>query len=445
MRAARGGAARALAGLHEAVSAPPASPRALAAMREAERVSERLIAGLSLVGVALFFVVFFASTALYRAAPDFGPAPVALGVYAAAAAWRLRLLRERPLGPAARRLFDVAEVGVLMILIAAFTAQYHAPPALYLKAPTLFYAFTLIALRALRFDAVDVVVTGAAVAAGWFVLSLIAAEGAPEARDYPEYMASLSVYWGAEAEKIFAFAVVTAVLALAVARGKALLVRLSTEELAAREIARLVAPEAALRARGDDGLVAGDGVVRPTAVLFVDLRGFSGFAAAMDAAAVIAFLNEYQRRVVPIIEEAGGVVDKFLGDGVLATFVVRGGEAAAALGATPRLLEVWDAFTAERRAAGLPTPPLAAAATHGMVVHGLVGGGRRLEFTVVGDAVNLAAKLEKHAKQLGARVIATAAVFALAKEQGLAVAAQRTASQATVEGVGAPVDLVVLA
>ena len=65
-------------------------------------------------------------------------------------------------------------------------------------------------------------------------------------------------------------------------------------------------------------------------------------------------------------------------------------------------------------------PPLgvAIAITHGEVVHGVIGHDDRLEFTVIGDAVNLAAKLEKHAKVEAARVIATKAAYARAMAQG---------------------------
>ncbi|MBY0421792.1 MAG: adenylate/guanylate cyclase domain-containing protein, partial [Parvularculaceae bacterium] len=174
---------------------------------------------------------------------------------------------------------------------------------------------------------------------------------------------------------------------------------------------------------------------------------FSTFSTSLSAAEVIAFLNEYQRCVVPVIVGAGGVVDKFLGDGVLATFTdpEHRREAAKAFAAVPPLLAAFEAWAQSRAAAGLKTPGFAIAATHGDVVHGLIGGGDRLEFTVIGEAVNLAAKLEKHAKAEKARAIATHDAFALAKAQGLSGEPLRSVSAARVDGVAAPIDLVVLA
>lgn len=436
-----------IAAVSEAIVTPPASRRVLSAMRSAEQTSEILIVRLQLAGIALFFIFYLASAAFYRAPPRIGPVPFALGAYALAVLWRSRFLRAKTMKTAMRLAFDVADVAVLMLLIWGFTLQYDAPPALYLKGPTLFYGFCLIALRALRFDARDVVVTGVALMAGWAALVLLAADSAPLARDYPDYMTSLSVYWGADAERLSAIAGVTMILAFAVARGRTLLTRLSSEEATVKEISRLVAPEAAERARGEDVLEAGAGEVRPTAVMFLDLRGFSTFSTGLSAPEVIAFLNDYQRCVVPVIVEAGGVVDKFLGDGVLATFTDRQQrrEAAAAISAIPPLLAAWERWAHSRAEGGLPTPGLAIAVTHGDVVHGLIGCGDRLEFTVIGEAVNLAAKLEKHAKIEKARAITTLDALVLAQSQGLSVEPLRIVASANVDGAVLPFDLAVLA
>jgi adenylate cyclase len=122
-----------------------------------------------------------------------------------------------------------------------------------------------------------------------------------------------------------------------------------------------------------------------------------------------------------------------------------GAEAAEAFGAVPALVQAGDDWAAERARKGLPPLGVAVAITHGEVVHGVIGHDERREFTVIGDAVNLAAKLEKHAKLEQARVIATKCAFAKAVEQGGRPSRLRDAAGAMVEGVAAPVDLVVVA
>jgi adenylate cyclase len=242
---------------------------------------------------------------------------------------------------------------------------------------------------------------------------------------------------------------VTLVLALAVSRARALLTRTAVEEAAARDLSRFLDADAAKRVRASmTELKPGDGELKPMAIMFLDLRGFSVAAAKSPPAQVIALLQEYQSRFVPIIEAAGGSVDKYLGDGILVSFgggERLGGEAADAFAAVPALIQAGDDWAAERARAGLPPLGVAVAITHGDVVHGVIGHDDRLEFTVIGDAVNLAAKLEKHAKLERARVIATKTAYAKAVEQGARPALVRNVAQAMVDGVAAPVDLVIVA
>jgi adenylate cyclase len=149
-----------------------------------------------------------------------------------------------------------------------------------------------------------------------------------------------------------------------------------------------------------------------------------------------------------VIEAAGGAVDKFMGDGMLVSFGTSantGHEAAEAFDAIPGLLAAADDWAAERRVAGLPPLQVAIAIAHGEVVHGVIGHDERLEFTVIGDAVNLSAKLEKHAKIEKARVIATADALNRARLQGSRIAPQRLVKEARVEGVPGVIDLAVMA
>jgi adenylate cyclase len=137
-----------------------------------------------------------------------------------------------------------------------------------------------------------------------------------------------------------------------------------------------------------------------------------------------------------------------MGDGMLVSFGTSanlGHEAAEAFDAIPALLAAADDWAAERRAAGLPPLQVAIAIAHGEVVHGVVGHDERLEFTVIGDAVNLSAKLEKHAKIEKARVIATADALNRARLQGSRIAPQRLVKEARVEGVPGVIDLAVMA
>jgi adenylate cyclase len=435
------------------VAAPPAPERVRAQVRRAERAAEVLTSTAQLAGVVLFAGLYLLSRREFelRGGPE--PVPIALIAYAGFTLLRLRLALAGRLGEGLATLSSVLDVAVLTTLLWSFTVQYGAPPALYLKAPTLLYVFVLIALRALRFSPRQVLVTGISAAVGWSCLVALAAFGpepAPVTRSYPEHLQSLSLLWGAEFEKVGVILAVTAVLALAVARARALLVRTAVEADAAAELSRFVGRPVAERVRAAElELQPGDGEIRFAAIMMVDLRGFTPMTAGWAASEVVGLLREHQAWLAPLIEAGGGTVDKYLGDGVLVSFGAAsptGRECADALATGLSVMRAAAAWTARRQAAGLAAPEVAAAVSAGPVVWGVVGAGDRLEYTVIGDAVNLAAKLEKHAKGLGARLLVTAEALARAERQGFAPppTAVRRPGEA-VAGGAQPVDLVILA
>ncbi len=337
----------------------------------------------------------------------------------------------------------VVDIIVLMITIWSFHVQYQAPPALYLKAPTLMYVFILIALRTLRFEPGYVLLAGGCAALGWLALFLYAASashGAAFTHSYVAYATSYKILPGAEIDKILSILVVTAVLALSLARGRQLLARSVAGESAASDLSRFFAPEVANQIRlaeGDAASVRCEGC--HAAILITDLRGFTTLSHSRSAQELIALLVEYQSRLVPIIQRHGGSIDKYLGDGILASFgaVVPSTSYAADLcRAMDELAATAELWQRERQEQGLAAPAVGMAGAAGDIVFD----------TVIGEVVNLVAKLEKHTKSEGVRALTTGESYALALGQGYRPAqpAEMRARQ-KVEGVTDPVDLVVLA
>jgi adenylate cyclase len=268
-------------------------------------------------------------------------------------------------------------------------------------------------------------------------------------RDYVAYMTSNSVLLGAEFDKMVSILMVATILGIALIRGRALLVRAVSEGAAARELSRFFAPEVAERIRGAEQEVAvGSGELREAAILNLDLRGFTRFAKTRNPDQVMGVLAEYQHHMVQVIQDHGGSIDKFLGDGIMATFgVTERSEsyAADALRALEQALALGADWTAAKRAEGMPCPEVNGAVATGEVMFGAVGDATRLEYTVIGDAVNLSAKLEQHNKALPSRALTDAATFDLACAQGYAPAAGvRRLEAVEVTGLDQGVDLVVL-
>ena len=132
-------------------------------------------------------------------------------------------------------------------------------------------------------------------------------------------------------------------------------------------------------------------------IMFLDVRGFTSFAESHPAREVVATVNRLFERIVPVIHEHGGHVDKFEGDGVLAVFGAprrQDDHADAAVRAAVAISEaVNDEFDGELRIGiGINT---------GTVVAGNVGGGGRLEFSVIGDPVNVARRVEGATRETG--------------------------------------------
>jgi adenylate cyclase len=215
---------------------------------------------------------------------------------------------------------------------------------------------------------------------------------------------------------------VTTILAIALVRTRKLLFRAVTDQLAASELSRFFAPEVAGRIRESDiALEPGQAELREAAILMVDLRGFTPLTAHLAPAEVMALLSEYQSRVVAAVGAQGGSIDKFMGDGILASFGATrpsANAAADALRALEDLLAATGGWAEERRAAGLPAPPVGAAVATGPVMFGTIGDHSRLEYTVIGDPVNLAAKLEKHTKVERVQALCTDDAYRQALAQG---------------------------
>ncbi|GGO86202.1 hypothetical protein GCM10011584_07980 [Nocardioides phosphati] len=139
-------------------------------------------------------------------------------------------------------------------------------------------------------------------------------------------------------------------------------------------------------------------------ILFCDVRGFTPWAERLAAPEVIAALNDVFTTIVPIVSAHGGHVDKFLGDGLLAVF------------GTPRpLTDHADAAVAAACAIveavnhGPSGLQVACGINTGTVVAGPLGGAGRLNFSVIGDAVNVAARVEAATRQTGDDVLLTRA------------------------------------
>ena len=158
------------------------------------------------------------------------------------------------------------------------------------------------------------------------------------------------------------------------------------------------------------------GVEEETTVLFLDIRDFTARAAAAPPARIVALLNLFLAEMVEVIEQRhGGIVNKFLGDGLMALFGAwtgREDHADAALAAGAEMLARLGAINARLAVDGEAPLAIGIGIHSGRAVVGSIGSPRRMEYTAIGDAVNVASRVEGLTKTLREPLLFTAATLA---------------------------------
>lgn len=316
---------------------------------------------------------------------------------------------------------------ITIALIAPNPLSTLPPEALFaMQSNNFVYYFMLFAAMALTYSPRLMVLAGVMAAAMWaasttflasqygfeFVLPRTMAAGFTAPGEMVFHLAPLI-------EECVTIVVVAGILAIVMDRSR----RLVADRIAA-------AQETARFARYLPGVVidrlqrktAKDGVVdtHPAAVMFADIAGFTEMAETMSPSDMLATLRRFHAIVGAGVAEHGAAIDKFLGDGAMATFgigVPGPHDAVDALACSRKVLDDVDDWNIERVAMDLPPVSVSIGVHHGEVVLGEIGAGDRLEFAVLGDAVNVASRLEEHTRDLDARIAVSAALIEAVLEE----------------------------
>jgi class 3 adenylate cyclase len=214
------------------------------------------------------------------------------------------------------------------------------------------------------------------------------------------------------------------------------LARLHERALFARALASFLPPEVAELVEASPSALSLKGELEVT-VLFSDIRGFSTFAEQVPPRQVAEVVGRHLAAMAEVVRAHGGMLDKFAGDAVMAVFgaprpVADHPERAVrcAVAMQRRQAEL----NAEARALGLPASQIGIGINTGTVIAGLIGGAGRVDYTVIGDAVNVAQRLQSEAK--AAEILASAATMA-----HVAWPAARPAGTRLLKGRQQPVDV----
>ncbi len=383
-------------------------------IREQQSQSEILIGWVQIGIVLIFGFLYTVSPKSISASMSFNLVPWVVGSYAVFTLIRQYLAYQRKLPFALLVVSVIVDMGLLLGLIWSFHLQYDQPASFYLKAPTLLYIFIFISLRALRPDPGFVVLSGVVAAGGWLAMAYYALwEGGKDAggmgvnvtRDFAVYMQSNSVLLGAEFDKVISILMVTAILTIAIARARIRLIAAIAGESTTRDLSRFVPEEVVKQISFSDKQVdAGQIETREATILFIDIESFTTVGETLAPVQLVETLNGFFSLVEKSIRKYHGEICQFQGDAVLASFNLPQAHESHALNAVLSAIEIQQQLTLHRFTNGLQLKTRIGINT-GTVVGGLIGSPDRLGYTVHGDAVNLASRLEQLNKTHNTRIL----------------------------------------
>ncbi|MEL7132190.1 MAG: adenylate/guanylate cyclase domain-containing protein [Pseudomonadota bacterium] len=250
-----------------------------------------------------------------------------------------------------------------------------------------------------------------------------------------------SVNWDLRFQQVVVFLVVAVILAIVVRRYQNLVLESAEMSRERTNLARYFSPTMVEELSTKDEPL---GQIRSheAAVLFVDISGFTAYADGRPADEVIETLRAFHSRMESEVFAHRGTLDKYLGDGLMATFgtpLPADDDAACAVACVRAMVDRMEALNNDRRIEGLPEIDARFGLHFGPVVLGDIGA-TRLEFAVLGDTVNVASRLETATRTLGVRAIVSDATMAAAGDTDRF---HRVADQ-TVRGVTEPLAVWVL-
>ncbi len=215
---------------------------------------------------------------------------------------------------------------------------------------------------------------------------------------------------------------------------------ITTEKRVRSAMARYMAKEVVDRLLEQDTLSLGGESVVAT-VLFSDIRRFTSLAEGMSAKNVVELLNEYFTDMVEVIFKRGGVLDKYIGDAIMAVFgapIQSGRHADDAVLTAVEMQRALAVLNRRRADRGQEAIAIGVGLSTGEMLAGSVGSEKRLEYTVIGDSVNLASRLEGANKHYGTTILMADSTAGLLKSEHLL----RPVDFIRVKGRRAPVEVI---
>jgi adenylate cyclase len=306
-------------------------------------------------------------------------------------------------------------LGVMIVTVFAERVSASYTPALAVS----WAMFLLLALTAMHFKPALVLYLGGLLVAGLATaIALDAHQAALTPTDAFGATLELIFNAGHNAVRLSLVGLTTLVMAMTVARGRRTLLEAVVAVRRSANLSRYV-PSGLLPLLAEADVEAlKHGRRQHAAILFADIRGFTALSESSDPRTIAEFLASFRCRATRAIEAHGGIVDKFVGDDVMGVFgvpIATAEDAANALAAGRALQAEIAAWNEKRRYAGRRPVSIGIGIHYGQVFAGVIEGRKRLEFTVIGDAVNTTHRIEELTKTAGWSLLVSAELLGAAK------------------------------
>ena len=362
-------------------------------LRRAEREADLLYATVRSLVLAVFWALYLLSEDGHH---HYGIAGTTLIAYTGLAAFTWYAVWRGWQGRLLAGLTVTADVVLVVAQLALLSDAAGRPPGHVFTLPPAALVFLIVAHTALRFRTTLVLYAGVTSAALLLIIGALPTGIGDAEPPSPHYHAP--IYW--QVLPLVVLLLTTVVLWFVARRTRALLDTAIAQTRRAGRLARFFSPAVArhLAEEGVNGPLQGSW--HNGAVLFFDIRGFTAMAERMRPVDLGPFLGEFRGLVTRCVFACGGTIDKFIGDGALAVFGAlqsRPDAAVCALNCANSVLAAVEVWSARRVAQGLPPVHVAIGAHYGEIFAGIVSCEEMMEFTVLGDTVNVAERLQRSA------------------------------------------------
>ena len=246
------------------------------------------------------------------------------------------------------------------------------------------------------------------------------------------------IFLGFWATEVIVTLILAAGLAFVVRRSRRLVETRSIAERRRASLSRYFSPNVVDHISGSGDLLGG---VREqnVAVLFADIMGFTKLCESASPDSVIALLRDYHNRLGQAVFDNGGTLDKYIGDGLMATFGTpepSAHDASNALQCAMDMIAALATWNTERIAAGVAPVRVGIGLHYGPVIAGDIGNERRLEYSVIGDTVNISSRLEHLTRGLNTPlVVSDSLVKAIAETDAAGRALTQRLSEAGMQEI----------